>query len=167
MITTVADITIGSTFSAGVIEFLLFGVMQGNAKTGYLYLLLIGIPLFFVYYFSFKFMIQKFNYKTPGRGDESDDVMMDDGKGGNVTDGKKEQAIIDGLGGLENIVDLDNCATRLRVTLKDGTKVNEPKLKGTGAVGIISKGNSIQVVYGPTVNIIKNDLEAYIKSIEI
>ena len=167
VITTVADITIGSTFSAGVIEFLLFGVMQGNAKTGYLYLLLIGIPLFFVYYFSFKFMIQKFNYKTPGRGDESDDVMMDDGKGGNVTDGKKEQAIIDGLGGLENIVDLDNCATRLRVTLKDGTKVNEPKLKGTGAVGIISKGNSIQVVYGPTVNIIKNDLEAYIKSIEI
>lgn len=75
----------------------------------------------------------------------------------------KEQAIIDGLGGLENIVDLDNCATRLRVTLKDGTKVNEPKLKATGALGIISKGNSIQVVYGPTVNIIKNDLESIYK----
>ena len=110
----------------------------------------------------------KFNYKTPGRGDESDDVMMDDNTGNaRVTDGKKEQAIIDGLGGLENIIDLDNCATRLRVTVKDGDMVNEPKLKGTGAVGIIKKGGSVQVVYGPTVNIIKNDLEAYIKSIEI
>ena len=112
-------------------------------------------------------MIQKFNYKTPGRGDESDDVIMDEPGSGRTVDGKKEQAIIDGLGGLDNIVDLDNCATRLRVTVKDGTKVSEPKLKGTGAVGIISKGTSIQVVYGPTVNIIKNDLEAYIKSIEI
>jgi PTS system maltose and glucose-specific IIC component len=167
VITTVADITIGSTFSAGVIEFFLFGVMQGNAKTGYLYLLLIGIPLFFIYYATFKFMITKFNYKTPGRGDESDDVSMDDMGSGKVTDGKREQAIIDGLGGLENIIDLDNCATRLRVTVKDGNIISEPKLKGTGAVGIIKKGNSVQVVYGPTVNIIKNDLEAYIKSIEI
>lgn len=164
VITSLVGVTIGSTFSAGAIEFGLFGVMQGNAKTGYIWILIIGIPLAIIYYLTFKWLIIKFNYKTPGRGEE-DSIESKETMETKPSNGEKEESIIKGLGGKENIIDLDNCATRLRVTVKDEGKINEALLKSTGAYGVIKKGKSVQVVYGPQVNIIRNEVEKYMLSI--
>ena len=73
--------------------------------------------------------------------------------------------ILDGLGGKDNIVSLDNCATRLRVTVKDPNEVSEAILKESGAAGVIRKGTGVQVIYGPQVSVIKSELEDYINSL--
>lgn len=162
VLTGAIGVTIGSTFSAGIIEFLLFGVMQGNAKTKFLWIVIVAIPIALAYYFTFKFLIKKFNYKTPGREEDSEETE----EIGNVCPGEREKMIIEGLGSIENIIDVDNCATRLRVTVKDSSKINEGVLKRTGALGVVVKGKSIQVIYGPTVNIIRDEVEQYIISLQ-
>jgi len=157
----ILNITIGSTFSAGVIEFLLFGVFQGNAKTGYLWVVLLAIPIFIVYYFIFKTLILKLNAKTPGRGEEVTDNNSD------YKEDERSKTIIEGLGGMENITDIDNCATRLRVSVIDPEKVDSDKLKTTGAHNTVVRGSSIQVIYGPKVNIIKGDVDEYVESLNL
>ncbi|MFB1081583.1 PTS transporter subunit EIIC [Jeotgalibacillus sp. JSM ZJ347] len=165
VVASLANITIGSTFSAGVIEFLLFGVFQGNDKTNYLWALLLGIPIILVYYFVFKTLIIKLNAKTPGRDEEA------------VAEGEKEyqasvqekntddkaKNIIEGLGGFANITDIDNCATRLRVSVVKPDKINSTLLKETGAMHTVVRGKSIQVIYGPKVNIIRTEVDEYIE----
>ncbi|WP_105994900.1 PTS transporter subunit EIIC [Staphylococcus agnetis] len=151
MMADIFNITIGQTFSGGFIDYILFGVLQGNEKTNFLYVIPIGIVWFCLYYFIFKLLIIKMNFKTPGREDEQMNLSV----------GKSERAqiIIEALGGKANINVVDCCATRLRVTLYDSGKLNETQLKMTEAKGVIKQGNGVQIVYGPHVTSIKNEIE--------
>lgn len=153
MMAHILHITIGQTFSGGFIDFILFGILQGNAKTNWVLVPVVGIIWFFLYFFSFSFLIKKFNFKTPGREEEGEAAVSINNKS------ERAQVIVDALGGLENLDNVDCCATRLRVTVKNETVVNEDLLKKTGARGVISKGKGIQVIYGPDVTIIKNEIE--------
>ncbi|MFC5466386.1 PTS transporter subunit EIIC [Lederbergia graminis] len=162
VLAAVMNITIGSTFSAGVIEFLLFGVFQGNAKTGYLWVILLGIPVAIVYYFVFKTLILKLNAKTPGRDETINEEEM---KIQSTYESGQAAAIIAALGGMENITDIDNCATRLRVSVVKPDKIDPDALKATGALNTVVRGNAIQVIYGPKVNIIKSDIDEYIETL--
>ncbi|WP_025785741.1 maltose/glucose-specific PTS transporter subunit IIC [Sporosarcina sp. D27] len=158
MLADIFNITIGQTFSGGFIDFMLFGVLQGEAKTNWMYVIPIGIVWFFLYYFTFKFMIRKFNFKTPGREDEKA-VEPADGQSSIDPQVSRSHTIIDALGGKGNILDLDNCATRLRVTVKDPDLVKKEVFPSTGSKGIIMNGTGVQVVYGPQVSVVKNEVE--------
>ncbi|MFD2210100.1 glucose-specific PTS transporter subunit IIBC [Virgibacillus halophilus] len=158
MMADIFNITIGQTFSGGFIDFILFGVLQGESKTNWLYVIPIGIVWFFLYYFVFSFLIKKFNFKTPGREDESE-TSVSGNKNAVSSKGGRATTIIEALGGKENLVDVDNCATRLRVTVKDGEKVDQEVLKQTGSRGVLVRGSGVQVIYGPQVSIIKNEVE--------
>ncbi|MCD8911120.1 PTS transporter subunit EIIC [Staphylococcus gallinarum] len=151
MMADIFNITVGQTFSGGLIDYLLFGVLQENAKTNFLLVLPIGILWFFLYYVIFKFLIIKFNYKTPGREDEPTTEI--------VADSQRSTTIVEGLGGSENIATVDCCATRLRITLNRNELVNKQMLMSTGAKGVIIKGKGVQIIYGPHVTNIKNELE--------
>ena len=160
MLAHMLEITVGQTFSGGCIDLILFGILQGADKTNWIYIPLVGIPWFFIYYFSFKYLILKFNFKTLGREDD-EDVPEASGTGAVVgsADAKRSGLIIEGLGGRANIVELDCCATRLRVTVKDGSLVRERLLKESGCRGVLQSGTGVQVIYGPQVTVIKNELE--------
>ncbi|MCT1904262.1 glucose-specific PTS transporter subunit IIBC [Oceanobacillus sojae] len=158
MLAHIFQITIGQTFSGGFIDFILFGVLQGEALTNWMYVIPIGIIWFFLYFFTFTFLIKKFNFKTPGREDKKaeDDTTVQTAQ---VSGAERPTAIIQALGGRENLVDIDNCATRLRVTVKDGEMINKEALQETGSRGVIVKGEGVQVIYGPQVSVIKNEIE--------
>ncbi len=163
---------VGYTFSAGLLDFIIYGVVPGNARTHWITVLIIGIVYFAVYFFAFKFTIEKLDLKTPGREDNVEDVKLHskkeylESKNAASDSSNVSALIVEGLGGLENIVDVTNCATRLRVTLKDGTAINEAVLKQSGAAGVFKKGNNIQVIYGPKVGNIRNDLETYMGGVK-
>jgi len=167
MLMHILGVGVGMTFSGGIIDLILFGVLQGTAKTSWYWIPVVGIVYFGIYYIIFKVMITKLDLKTPGR-DNSDEVKLYtrkdmENKGKNNTN-EKALAIITGLGGSDNIADLDCCATRLRVTVKAPEKVSKTVLQQTGASGVIVKGNGIQVVYGPTVAVIKSHVEEMLES---
>lgn len=165
---------VGYTFSGGALDFALYGILPGNARTNWIAVLLVGFAYAIIYYVVFRFAITKLNIKTPGREDDEDSKLYTKAdylekkkaeakeKAGTSTD--MYEQIVDGLGGLDNIVDLDNCATRLRVVVKDAAKTDEALLKSTGAAGVIQKGNNLQVIYGTKVSTIKTELEEYIES---
>ncbi|BCR22055.1 PTS transporter subunit EIIC [Borrelia sp. HM] len=159
MIAHILQITIGQTFSGGFIDFILFGILQGNARTNWILVPVVGFFWFFLYYFSFTFIISKFNYKTPGREDmieaQDESVSKADEKGSSSV----ASQVIMGLGGFDNIVELDCCATRLRITVKDSIKVSKDTLESTGAKGVLISGSGIQVIYGPGVSVLKNEIE--------
>lgn len=156
-IADILQISIGNTFSGGIIDFLLFGVFQGNDKTNWILEIPFGIVWAFVYYFVFKFCILKFNVPTPGR--ENDDIL-DDSKDVKVTTKEtlKEDAIeiIEALGGAENIEEVDACITRLRVSVKSTEKVNKDKLKKIGATDVLEISGGIQAIYGAKAILYKN-----------
>ena len=154
MMAHIFQITIGQTFSGGLIDFILFGIMQGDAKTNWIYVPLIGVPWFFLYYFSFKYLIEKYNFKTPGR---DEDLSLNPEKA--LSDAEQTQLIISGLGGRENIDSMDCCITRLRVTVKEALLVSEEILMSSGAKGVLQHGVGVQIIYGPQVAVIKNRLE--------
>lgn len=169
MIAHIFNIAIGLTFSGGLIDFVIFGVLQGNSKTNWILVIPIGIIYFFLYYFSFRYLIKKFDLKTPGR--ETNDKLLIlkkpnlcDNK--NIID-KQSQLIIRGLGGRNNFNDLDCCITRLRVTVNDNTKLNEGLLKQSGAAAIITQGNSVQIIYGPKASSIKTKLNEYLSNVPV
>ena len=176
MIMHILNVGVGLTFSGGLIDLTLFGVMQGNAKTSWLWIPVIGVIYFIVYYLVFSFMIKKFDYKTPGRDDSSEAKLYTKAdyqakKGGangaesaSADDDALSRDIMMGLGGKANISDVDCCITRLRCTVHDPSKVDQQLLKQTGASGVICKGQGVQVVYGPRVSVIKSDLEAFLAS---
>lgn len=171
MIAHILDIAVGLTFSGGFLDLFLFGILQGNAKTNWLMIVVAGAVYFFLYYFIFKFLIMKFNFKTPGREDESEetklytkkDVQAKGDSAEAMVDNSQSAMILEGLGGKDNISDLDNCATRLRVTVNDETLVRGDVLKQSGAAGVIQSGKGVQIVYGPRVSVIKSELEDYIE----
>lgn len=165
MLMHLLGVAVGQTFSGGIIDFLLFGVLQGNQKTNWIMMLPVGIAYFAIYYFLFRFMIIKFNFITPGR--EEDDLETKLYTKKDINSSKKDnisQLIVKGLGGSDNIQDLDCCATRLRVKVLDSSKVDENILKESGASGIIKKGSGVQIVYGPRVTVIKSEVDDYISS---
>ncbi|WP_295296940.1 PTS transporter subunit IIABC [uncultured Brachyspira sp.] len=177
MLMHILHVTVGMTFSGGLIDLLLFGVIQGNAKTNWVWIVVVGAVYFFIYYFLFSALIKKFDWKTPGREPDSEEPKLyrraDVVAAKAAASGEKvdtnplfqyEEAplITAGLGGKKNISDVDCCATRLRVTVFDPSKVVDATLKASGAAGIIKKGNGIQVIYGPKVTVIKSRLEEYL-----
>ena len=175
MIMHILNVGVGLTFSGGLIDLTLFGIMQGNAKTSWLWIPVVGVVYFIVYYLVFSFMIKKFDYKTPGRDDSEiklytrkDVNARNASEGAASTGGDNElsRQIMLGLGGKANISDVDCCITRLRCTVHDASKVDQQLLRETGASGVICKGQGVQVVYGPRVSNIKSDLEAYLASPE-
>ncbi len=163
MLMHILGVSVGMTFSGGLIDLILFGVLPGNAKTNWIYIILVGVIYFVIYYIIFKFLIKKFNFRTPGREEADVETKLYTKK--DYIDAKTSngaEQILSGLGGRENILDLDCCATRLRVTVKDENKVKESLLKSSGASGVIKNGNGIQVIYGPKVTVIKSEIEEYI-----
>lgn len=158
MLAHILQITIGQTFSGGFIDFILFGILQGNSRTNWLLVPVVGTVWFFLYYFTFVFLINKFDFKTPGRTQDLNSGDSSNSKSSEFEENYATKVII-GLGGASNIVDLDCCATRLRVTVRDALKVSEKILKKTGSKGVIIKGNGVQVVYGPGVSVLKNEIE--------
>ena len=173
MLMHILNVGVGMTFSGGLIDLVLFGVMQGNAKTHWVWVVVVGAVYFVLYYIIFRFMISKFNYKTPGRDDAEEvklytraDVNARNAASGSVPAGNDPVSalIVEGLGGAANLSDVDCCATRLRCTVKDATLVKQDVLKASGASGVICKGNGVQVVYGPKVAVIKAKLEDYLEN---
>ena len=170
----ILNVGVGMTFSGGLIDMVLFGVMQGNAKTHWIWIVVVGVVYFVIYYLVFRFMITKFDYKTPGRDDAEEvklytraDVNARDAASGSAApagDDPVSALIVEGLGGTDNLSDVDCCATRLRCTVKDAALVRQDVLKASGASGVICKGNGVQVVYGPKVAVIKAKLEDYLES---
>ena len=175
MIAHMLNVAVGLTFSGGLLDFFLFGILQGNAKTSWMRVIPVGIIYFFLYYFIFKFMIRKFDFKTPGREDDDTETKLytkadvnarrEAAQAETVTsDDATSEAITRGLGGKKNISDVDCCATRLRCTVKDASRVNDGILKVTGASGVVHKGQGVQVIYGPNVTVIKSNLEDYLET---
>ena len=184
MIAHILNIAVGLTFSGGLLDLFIFGILQGNEKTSWLRIIPVGILYFFLYYGIFTFLIKKFDLKTPGREDEDEETRLYTkadvnarraaaGSGAAAaagSAGEKNGAgedllsadIARGLGGKKNITSVDCCATRLRCSVEDPELVQEKLLKATGAVGVICKGQGIQVIYGPKVTVIKANLETYL-----
>ncbi len=163
---------VGMTFSGGLIDLFLFGILQGNQKTNWIWVVIVGVFYFVIYYFLFSFLIKKLNLRTPGRFDE-DEIKL---YGRSDVEAKRQNdenvpvvdelsaGICEGLGGKENISDVDCCATRLRITVHDATLVNDSRLRLTGASGVVHKGNGVQIIYGPKVTVIKSNFEDYLES---
>ena len=174
MLMHILNVGVGMTFSGGLIDLVLFGVMQGNAKTHWVWVVVVGAVYFVLYYIIFRFMISKFDYKTPGRDDAEEvklytraDVNARSAASGSTApagDDPVSALIVEGLGGAANLSDVDCCATRLRCTVKDAALVLQDVLKASGASGVICKGNGVQVVYGPKVAVIKAKLEDYLEN---
>lgn len=172
MIAHMLNIAVGLTFSGGLLDLFIFGILQGNAKTSWMRIIPVGIIYFFLYYFIFSFLIKKFNLKTPGREDDDEETKLytkadvnakrAGEKGEAAGKDQLSEAIANGLGGKKNITSVDCCATRLRCSVAKSELVNEKLLKATGAVGVIKKGQGVQVIYGPQVAVIKSNLESYL-----
>lgn len=198
------NVGVGMTFSGGLIDLFLFGILQGNSKTNWIWVVIVGVFYFVIYYFLFSFLIKKLNLRTPGRFDDDEvklykrsdvdakkkgssgtdlgdtAVSESDGVAGSKSggtagsdggDGSKEAianelsiAICKGLGGKDNISDVDCCATRLRCTVFNADLVNDSVLRMTGASGVVHKGNGVQIIYGPKVTVIKSDFEEFLES---
>lgn len=172
MLMHIFGVGVGMTFSGGIIDLTLFGVLQGNEKTNWIWVVIIGLVYALVYYFIFYAMIVKLDYKTPGRESEGEETKLYTRK--DMNDRKKavkkdndvdtvSALIVKGLGGKDNLVDVDCCATRLRVTVKKAELVEDATLKQSGASGVIQKGEGVQIIYGPHVSVIKSKLEDYLE----
>ena len=172
MIAHMLDIAVGLTFSGGLLDLFIFGILQGNEKTSWMRIIPVGIIYFVLYYGIFTFLIKKFNLKTPGREDDDEetklytkaDVNARRSGAAGQTDGSINELIEKGLGGKKNITDVDCCATRLRCSVKKPELVNEKLLKRSGASGVIKKGQGVQIIYGPSVTVIKSNFEEYLKT---
>ena len=175
MIAHMLNIAVGLTFSGGLLDLFIFGILQGEAKTSWMYIIPVGVVYFFLYYFIFSWMIRRFDFKTPGREDDDEETKLYSkadyqaqqggatGQGASADDAKSA-AIARGLGSKRNITSVDCCATRLRCSVADSSLINEKLLKATGAVGVIVKGTGVQVIYGPQVAVIKSNLETYLQT---
>ena len=170
MIAHMLNIAVGLTFSGGFLDLFLFGILQGNAKTSWFLIVPVGIVYFFLYYFSFTFLIKKLDLKTPGREDDDEETKLytkadyKAKKNAESSEDALSQQITNGLGGKANIQDVDCCATRLRITVSKSDLVNDAMLKATGASGVVHKGQGVQVIYGPQVTVIKSNLEDFLET---
>lgn len=176
MLMHIFKVGVGMTFSGGLIDLFLFEILQGNAKSNWVWVVIVGIFYFFIYYFIFSFIIRKRNLKTPGREEISEETKLytraeyneqnkDKAENSDISSSSSISAMIcEGLGGIENISDVDCCATRLRCSVNNSDKINKNILKASGAAGVIKKGNGVQIIYGPKVTVIKSNLDEYIQN---
>ncbi|HZK22777.1 MAG TPA: glucose PTS transporter subunit IIA, partial [Atopostipes sp.] len=162
---------VGLTFSGGLIDFIIYGIIPGNDRTNWMVLVPLIIVWAILYYVIFRFSIEKFNMKTPGREADNENVQLrtkdeyrkEHGLGDLSKDDELSYDIASALGGSNNIDNFTNCATRLRVTVNDGDKVNEALLRQTGAAGVVLSGKSVQVIYGTKVEGIAGDLNDFLQ----
>lgn len=173
MLMHIFNVGVGMTFSGGIIDLTLFGILQGNAKTNWIWIVIVGLVYAVIYYLVFRFMIIKLNLKTPGREADDEETKLytrkdmeakKSGKSASVGTDTVSAAILKGLGGKDNISDVDCCATRLRITVKNPDIVSDSLLKESGASGVVHKGNGVQVIYGPQVSVVKSKLEDFMDS---
>lgn len=178
MLMHIFNVGVGMTFSGGLIDLTLFGILQGNEKTHWIWVVIVGVFYFVLYYFTFYFMITRMNLKTPGREDDNEETKLytradfkektsvgPDAAGGAPKSSDATSALIlRGLGGKANLSDVDCCATRLRVTVVDPNKVNDALLRQSGASGVVHKGEGVQVIYGPQVAVIKSNLVDFMET---
>lgn len=159
MLMYILNVAVGITFSRGIIDFTFFGLLQGPAKTSYYWILILGPVYAIIYYYVFKFLIVKFNFATPGReGGENKLYTRKDFNSKN--DDELLDNIVKALGGVENIENLDACITRLRVTVKDPSKVADDKRwKELDAKGVIRSGNGVQAIYGTQADVYKSKIK--------
>ncbi|MBH0231118.1 glucose-specific PTS transporter subunit IIBC [Halobacillus yeomjeoni] len=151
MVMEILGVKIGQTFSGGLIDFILFGVMPN--RTEWWWVIIVGAVFAVVYYFGFRWAILKFNLATPGREDESEDAD-DDGEVGDLP-----FEILEAMGGKQNIAHLDACITRLRVSVNEKGDVNKARLKKLGASGVMEVGNNIQAIFGPVSDTLRGQMQ--------
>lgn len=158
LLTHLLNVGVGLTFSGGFIDMFLFGILQGNSKTNWIAIPILGIFYFIGFYFIFKFAIMKFNLKTIGREDEEmEKTMMSSEK---TSLSETASKVLEGLGGKDNITYIDACASRLRVNLKQIEVIkSDAYFKNLGASGILKKGNSVQIVFGGLSDNIKMEID--------
>ncbi|MCW3159214.1 glucose PTS transporter subunit IIA [Micropruina sonneratiae] len=160
------DIHLGFSFSAGLIDLVLYGTAP--AAQNIPLLLIMGVAFFALYYFMFRFAIVKWNMRTPGR---EPDAEFDAEQAANLTDedagagtGRvsagtaKAEQLIAAFGGRENLITVDACITRLRMEVGDKGKVDQARLKALGAAGVIEVGNNVQAIFGTQADALKNDI---------
>ena len=175
MLMHIFNVGVGMTFSGGAIDLTLFGILQGNQKTNWIWIVIVGLVYAVIYFFVFYFMITKFNYKTPGREADDEETKLYTRQDMNArkeasanqnsgTFDRVSALIVKGLGGKLNLSDVDCCATRLRVTVINAELVKDNLLKESGASGVIHKGNGVQIIYGPQVSVVKSHLEDFLDS---
>lgn len=175
MLMHIFNVGVGMTFSGGAIDLTLFGILQGNQKTNWIWIVIVGLVYAVIYFFVFYFMITKFNYKTPGREADDEETKLYTRQDMNArkeasanqnsgTFDRVSALIVKGLGGKSNLSDVDCCATRLRVTVINAELVKDNLLKESGASGVIHKGNGVQIIYGPQVSVVKSHLEDFLDS---
>lgn len=148
------DVHLGYTFSGGFIDFVLLGVLPN--QTNWWLVIPVGLVYAVIYYFVFRFLITKFNYKTPGREDKQVEAST-------ATASELPFEVLDAMGGQENIKHLDACITRLRVEVKEKSKVDVAGLKELGASGVLEVGNNMQAIFGPKSDQIKHDMAMIMK----
>ncbi|KHD85416.1 PTS transporter subunit EIIC [Bacillus ginsengihumi] len=153
MVMQLLNVKIGMTFSGGLIDFLLFGVL--NKQTHWWWVIPVGLVFAVIYYFGFRFAIRTFNLKTPGREDEAEDTSA--ANKGSVTE--LPYNILEAMGGQTNITNLDACITRLRVQVADPKNVDKERLKQLGAAGVLEVGNNIQAIFGPRSDTLKSQMQ--------
>lgn len=146
------DVKIGMTFSGGLIDYILFGLI--NPQTNAWIVIPVGLVFAVIYYFGFRFAIRKFNLMTPGREEVEDEESAASGKGGDLP-----YEVLDAMGGQENIAHLDACITRLRVSVNEIKNVDKERLKKLGASGVLEVGNNIQAIFGPRSETIKGQMK--------
>ncbi|MBS4216651.1 glucose-specific PTS transporter subunit IIBC [Neobacillus rhizophilus] len=154
MVMHLLDVKIGMTFSGGLIDYILFGLI--NPQTHAWLVIPVGLVFAVIYYFGFRFAIRKFNLKTPGRELEEEENQAPTGKAGS---GDLAGNILDAMGGKQNIAHLDACITRLRVSVNDIKQVDKNELKKLGAAGVLEVGNNIQAIFGPRSETIKGQMK--------
>lgn len=173
MLMHIFNVGVGMTFSGGLIDLTLFGILQGNAKTNWIWIVIVGLVYAVIYYLVFRFMITGLKLKTPGREADDEETKlytrkdMDAKKTGKSASAGADMVsamILKGLGGKDNISDVDCCATRLRITVKNPDLISDSLLKQSGASGVVHKGNGVQVIYGPQVSVVKSNLEVFLDS---
>ena len=177
MLMHIFNVGVGMTFSGGAIDLTLFGILQGNEKSNWIWIVVVGLVYAVIYYFVFYFMITKFNFKTPGREADDEETKLYTRKDINARkdaavvkeeDGfdRVSALILKGLGGKANLADVDCCATRLRVTVSNPDLVQDSLLRESGASDVIHKGNGVQVIYGPQVSVVKSNLEDFLDTVD-
>lgn len=159
MIMEILKVRIGVTFSGGLIDFILLGVLPN--RTNWVLVIIVGLIFAVIYYVGFRFIIRKFNLKTPGRESEDNEIDID------FSDGELAKKVIVALGGRENIKYLDACITRIRITVKDLNLVNRSRIKSLGAVDLMMIGENIQAIFGPNSDILKEQIKDIIEGREV
>jgi len=149
----ILNVKIGMTFSGGLIDYLLFGVLPN--RTDWWLVIPVGLVFALIYYFGFRFAIRTWDLKTPGREvEEEGGSSVSSATGYSLATG-----VLDALGGKENIGNLDACITRLRVSVKKIDSVDKNKLKKLGAAGVMTVGDNLQIIFGPKSDQLKSQIK--------